>query len=68
MDSSAYLPEHLHEVPVLVVPCIEGRVDNATLLVQAVIWASTYRRRGASRSLPAPVALGLHGRVCISHI
>ena len=25
MDSSAYLAEHLHEVPVLVVPCIEAR-------------------------------------------
>ena len=36
MDSSAYLAEHLHEVPVLVVPCVEGRVENAPLLVQAV--------------------------------
>src|SRR5215470_1461531 len=26
MDSSAYLAEHLHEVPVMVVPCIEGRI------------------------------------------
>ena len=40
MDSSAYLAEHLHEVPVLVVPCIEGRVENASLLVQAVTWGS----------------------------
>jgi nitroreductase len=40
MDSSAYLAEHLHEVPVLVVPCIEGRVDDAPLLVQAVTWGS----------------------------
>jgi nitroreductase len=40
MDSSAYLAEHLHEVPVLVVPCVEGRVENAPLLVQAVTWAS----------------------------
>jgi hypothetical protein len=29
MDSSAYLAEHLHEVPVRVVPCIEGRVERA---------------------------------------
>jgi nitroreductase len=29
MDSSAYVAEHLHEVPVLVVPCIEGRVERA---------------------------------------
>jgi nitroreductase len=40
MDSSAYLAAHLHEVPVLVVPCVEGRVDTAPLLVQAVTWGS----------------------------
>jgi nitroreductase len=40
MDSSAYLAEHLHEVPVLVVPCIEGRIENAPHLVQAVTWGS----------------------------
>lgn len=40
MESSAYLAEHLHEVPVLVVPCIEGRVENAPVLVQAVAWGS----------------------------
>lgn len=40
MDSSAYLAEHLHEVPVLVVPCIEGRTENASVLTQAVTWGS----------------------------
>jgi nitroreductase len=40
MNSSAYLAQHLHEVPVLVVPCIEGRVENAPLLQQAVTWGS----------------------------
>jgi nitroreductase len=40
MDSSAYLAEHLHEVPVLVIPCVEGRVENAPLLVRAVTWGS----------------------------
>jgi nitroreductase len=40
MESSAYLAEHLQEVPVLVVPCIEGRVEHAPLLVQAVTWGS----------------------------
>jgi nitroreductase len=40
MDSSSYLAEHLHEVPVLVIPCIEGRIENAPLLVQAVTWGS----------------------------
>jgi nitroreductase len=40
MASSAYLAEHLHEVPVHVVPCLEGRIDRAPLLEQAVGWAS----------------------------
>jgi len=40
MDSAAFLAEHLHEVPVLVVPCIQGRVEHAPLLEQAVAWAS----------------------------
>jgi nitroreductase len=40
MDSSAYLAEHLHEVPVLVIPSVEGRVENAPLLLQAVTWGS----------------------------
>jgi nitroreductase len=40
MASSAYLAEHLHEVPVLVIPCVEGRVEDAPLLLQAVTWGS----------------------------
>jgi nitroreductase len=40
MEASAYLSEHLHEVPVLVIPCIEGRIENAPALVQAVTWGS----------------------------
>jgi nitroreductase len=40
MDASAYLAEHLHEVPVLVIPCIEGRVENAPFVAQAVSWGS----------------------------
>jgi nitroreductase len=40
MDASAYLAEHLHEVPTLVVPCIEGRIEGASLMVQAVTWGS----------------------------
>jgi nitroreductase len=40
MDASWYLAEHLHEVPVLVIPCIEGRVEGASPLVQAVTWGS----------------------------
>jgi nitroreductase len=40
MDSSAYLAEHLHEVPILVIPCIEGRVEDVPLMMQAVVWGS----------------------------
>ncbi len=42
MASSAYLFEHLHEVPMLVVPCIEGRTDGAPIADQATTFASIY--------------------------
>src|SRR3977135_377361 len=41
MNSAAYLAEHLQEVPVLVIPCIEGRFENAPPLWQHIEWAST---------------------------
>jgi nitroreductase len=40
MSSAAYLAEHLQEVPVLVIACIEGRYENAPHLWQAIAWAS----------------------------
>jgi len=40
MGSSGYLFEHLHEVPVHVVPCVEGRVDGAPLADQATLFGS----------------------------
>jgi nitroreductase len=40
MDASTYLADHLHEVPALVIPCIEGRTENVPFLQQAVTWAS----------------------------
>ncbi len=40
MASAGYLFEHLHEVPVLVVPCIEGRFDDAPLVDQATAFGS----------------------------
>jgi nitroreductase len=40
MASAAYLFEHLHEVPALVIPCIEGRVDGAPLVDQATTFGS----------------------------
>jgi nitroreductase len=35
-----HLIDHLHEVPVHVVPCIEGRTDGTGVLAQASRWAS----------------------------
>ena len=40
MDASAYLAGHLHEVPVPVIPCLEGRAERLPFLPQAVIWGS----------------------------
>ena len=40
ITSSDYLAEHMHEVPVLVVPTIEGRTDNAPIVAQAATWGS----------------------------
>ena len=40
VDSATYLAHHLHEVPVLVIACIEGRVENAGALAQASHYGS----------------------------
>ncbi|POX63781.1 nitroreductase [Streptomyces sp. Ru62] len=39
-SGAAHLYEHLHEVPALVVPCVEGRTDDAPVLRQAGTWGS----------------------------
>ncbi len=39
-DSSWYLAEHMGDVPVLVVPCIRGRLESAPSVVQASTWGS----------------------------
>ncbi len=39
-DSSAYLAEHMGDVPVLVVPCIVGRTDGLAGAAQAGKWGS----------------------------
>jgi len=39
-SSSEYLAEHLHEVPVLLVPCIWGRVEEQSFAEQAGSWGS----------------------------
>ncbi|HEU5327493.1 MAG: nitroreductase family protein [Thermomicrobiales bacterium] len=38
--SAAYLADHMHEAPVLVVPCIRGRTDGAPAAAQAAAWGS----------------------------
>jgi nitroreductase len=40
LDSVLHLFEHLHEVPVHVVPCIEGRTDGKSALAQAGRWST----------------------------
>ena len=39
-DSATYLREHFHEVPVLLIPLIAGRLDNASVFVGASQWGS----------------------------
>ena len=40
IDSATYLAHHLHEAPVHVIPCIEGRVEQAGVLAQASLYGS----------------------------
>jgi nitroreductase len=40
VTSAQYLADHMHEVPALVIPCIEGRVDGATNLAIAGLYGS----------------------------
>src|SRR6266571_747774 len=40
ISSSEYLAEHMHEVPVLVVPCMFGRVEGLNANAQAGMWGS----------------------------
>ncbi len=39
-DSSQYLIEHLHEVPIHVIPCIQGRTDHLPIVAQSGLWGS----------------------------
>ncbi|GFG97574.1 nitroreductase family protein [Mycobacterium timonense] len=41
-DSALYLAEHMHEAPVLMIPCLEGRPDKAPLGLSASFWASLF--------------------------
>lgn len=41
-DSALYLAEHMHEAPVLLIPCLEGKADKAPLGLSASFWASLF--------------------------
>ena len=40
MGSAEYLAEHMAEMPVLVLPCIKGRLEGLPVVRQAAIWGS----------------------------
>jgi nitroreductase len=40
IDSSEYLAEHIHKAPVLVIPCIRGRLEGKPVFEQAGTWGS----------------------------
>ena len=39
-DSAGYLADHLHEVPVHVIPVMRSRTDGASIVGQAGVWGS----------------------------
>ncbi len=39
-SSAQYLADHMHEVPVHVIPCIQGRPEGLPAFVQAGLWGS----------------------------
>ncbi len=40
LSSSQYLAEHMYEVPVHIIPCIQGRPEGSSVGTQAGIWGS----------------------------
>jgi len=40
IDSAAYLKDRLHEIPAMIIPCIEGRFENAPQFAQASMYGS----------------------------
>jgi nitroreductase len=39
-DAVRYLADHIHQVPVHAIPCVEGRTEQAPVALQASRWAS----------------------------
>jgi nitroreductase len=42
IDSARYLADHLAEVPVHVIPCVEGRVTEGPVAMHAAVWGSLF--------------------------
>ena len=40
VDSAQYLTDHFHEAPVMIIPCIGGRVENMGVFAQASTYGS----------------------------
>jgi nitroreductase len=40
VDSAKFLTDHLHEVPVMLIPCLQGRPDGAPAGMSAGFWGS----------------------------
>ena len=40
VDAAKYLNDHLHEVPIMMIPCLEGRPDGAPAGMSAGYWGS----------------------------
>jgi nitroreductase len=40
VDSAQYLTDHFHEAPVMIVPCVEGRVEHMPQFAQASVYGS----------------------------
>ena len=40
IDSAKYLNDHMHEAPVMLIPCLEGRPDGAPAGMSAGFWGS----------------------------
>ena len=52
--SAQYLADHLHEVPVHVIPCFTGRVENQPAGMQSALWGRSVQPHGVLCSLPVP--------------
>ena len=63
-DTSNYLDEHLHEVPVLIIACIEGQMEEVPFLYGGPDFESFYNASVYGSILPAAwsLMLGLRAR------